>query len=70
MRVERDYSFIKAKVWRERGGYLCCELNSIHGHFILLMVSADKDDTEADVVQTALRCLSSSDLVAAKQEAA
>lgn len=70
MRVERDYSFIKAKVWRERGGYLCCELNSIHGHFILLMVSADKDDTEADVVQTALRCLSSNDLVAAKQEAA
>lgn len=70
MRVERDYSFIKAKVWRERGGYLCCELNSIHGHFILLMVSADKDDTEADVVQTALRCLSGNDLASAKQEAA
>ncbi|MBF0804934.1 MULTISPECIES: hypothetical protein [unclassified Neisseria] len=70
MRVERDYSNIKAKVWRERAGYLCCELNSIHGHFILLMVSADKADTEADVVQTALRCLSSSDLAVANQEAA
>lgn len=70
MRVERDYSFIKAKVWRERGGYLCCELSGTNGRFILMMVSADKADTEADVVQTALRCLSSNDLVAAKQEAA
>lgn len=70
MRLERDYSNIKAKVWRERAGYLCCELGSIHGHFILLMVSADKGDTEADVVQTALRCLSSNDLAMAKREAA
>ena len=70
MRVERDYSNIKAKVWRERAGYLCCELNSTSGQFILLMVSADKADTEADVVQTALRCLSSNDLASAKQDAA
>lgn len=67
---QRDYSNIKAKVWRERSGFLCCELSGCGGKFVLLMVSADKSDDEADVVRAALNVLSSDDLEYAKQEAA
>lgn len=70
MRLERNYRNIKAKVWRERSGFLCCELSSLHDEFILLMVSADKGEEEADLVQTALNCLSMKDLAKAERKAA
>lgn len=69
MKVERDYRNIKAKVWRERAG-LCCELSTLNDEFILLMVSADKTEDGADLVQTALNCLSSKDLALAGRKAA
>ncbi|QEY23534.1 hypothetical protein D0T90_02640 [Neisseria animalis] len=62
MKIERDYGRIKAKVWRERSGCVCCELSDTQGVFILLLVSADALEEEADVVAQALRCLSSEDL--------
>ena len=70
MKVQRDYSNIKAKVWRERAGYLCCELSNLTDALILLMVSADKAEDEADLVQTALNCLSMKDLALAGSKAA
>ncbi len=70
MKVQRDYSNIKAKVWRERAGYLCCELSNLNDEFILLMVSADKAEDEADLVQTALNCLNHKDLALAGRKAA
>lgn len=70
MKVERDYGNIKAKVWRERSGFLCCELSSLNDEFILLMVSADKGEDEADLVQTALNCLNHKDLALAGRKAA
>ena len=70
MKTERDYSNIKAKVWRERAGYLCCELSNLNDEFVLLMVSADKAEDEADLVQTALNCLSMKDLALAGRKAA
>lgn len=69
MKVERDYSHIKAKVWRERSGFLCCELSGIRGVFILLMVSSNQDETVPDLVQTALNCLSMKDLALAAGKA-
>ena len=70
MKTERNYSNIKAKVWRERAGCPCCELTTANGDFILLYVSSDKTDDEADVVKTALRCLSRKDLAVANREVA
>lgn len=70
MKTERDYSNIKAKVWRERAGFLCCELSTLNDEFILMMVSADKAEDEADLVQTALNCLSMKDLALAGRKAA
>lgn len=70
MKIERDYSNIRAKVWRERAGFLCCELSSTAGEFILMMVSADKAEDEADLVRTALGCLSRKDLAKADRKAA
>ena len=62
MKAERDYGNIKAKLWRERGGSVCCELLSLRGDFILLYVTSSVDEDECEAVQTALRCLSSKDL--------
>lgn len=62
MKAERDYGNIKAKLWRERGGSVCCELSSLREDFILLYVASHPLDEECEVVQTALRCLSSKDL--------
>lgn len=70
MKVEHDYSNIKAKLWRERAGFLCCELSTLSGEFILMMVSADKAEDEADLVQTALNCLSMKDLALAGRKVA
>ena len=49
---------------------LCCELSNLQGDFILFMVSASRDDDEAEVVLTALNCLSEYDLALANEEAA
>lgn len=64
-RMNRHYSNIKAKVWRNDAGFVCCELLTVYGDFILSMISADKAETEHDAVQTALRCLSARDLALA-----
>lgn len=67
----REYKNIKVKLWRQKDtGYLCCELTNLEGDFILFMVSASRDDDEAEVVLTALNCLSEYDLALANEEAA
>lgn len=67
---ERDYSNIKAKVWREQTGLLYCELSTLDDRFILMMVSANKGEDEAGLVQTALNCLSHKDLAMAGRKVA
>lgn len=67
----REYKNIKAKVWRQKDtGFLCCELSNLKDDFIMFMVSASRDDDEAEVVLTALNCLSEYDLALANEEAA
>lgn len=62
MRVERDYSRIKASVSRDKTGRWMCELSGINGVFLLTLVATDRKTSVQEVVQTALRCLSHKDL--------
>lgn len=62
MRVERDYSRIKAAVSRDASGRLVCELSGINGVFLLTLVATDRKTGINEVVQTALGCLSWRDL--------
>lgn len=62
MLIERDYSRIKASLCRDHKGFWVCELNGMNGQFLLILVSTDKGDDCTNVLQTALRCLSRSDL--------
>lgn len=64
-RIRRDYQNIKAQIWRNKDGFLCCKLLTVHDEFILTMVAAEKEESEADLIQTALRCLSANDLALA-----
>lgn len=68
-RINRDYSHIKASIWRNNTGFLCCQLSSISGQFILMMVSGDKDESECSLINTALGCLSANDLAVAREAA-
>lgn len=68
-RINRDYSHIKANIWRNDTGFLCCQLSSVSGQFILMMVSGDKDESICSLTQTALDCLSDNDLATAREAA-
>ncbi|UOO82784.1 hypothetical protein LVJ83_04780 [Uruburuella testudinis] len=62
MRVERDYSRIRAGVSRHQSGHLVCELSGTNGVLLLTLVAHSKQMGVEEVVQTALRCLSQKDL--------
>lgn len=62
MRIERDYSRIKASLSRDASGHWVCELSGTNGVFLLTLVAAERKTKMKDVFQTALRCLSRNDL--------
>lgn len=62
MRIERDYSRIRASLSRDQSGRWVCELSGINGVFLLVLVATDRKTGVKEVLQTALRCLSMRDL--------
>lgn len=63
--MNRDYGNIRVSVWREKGGHLAAEVTTVSGRFVMMYVSSRLSDDHADVVATALRCLSHRDLLEA-----
>ena len=62
MRIERDYSHIKASLSRDASGRWVCEFSGVNGVWLLTLVATERKTKMKDVLQTALRCLSRKDL--------
>ena len=62
MKIQHDYSRIKAALHRNPSGHWVCHISGVNGVLLLTVVAARRDDGIAKLVQAALGCLSWRDL--------